>query len=127
MSPLLERPFFLISFATLIAHEMDAVREREWRVLFPFNRIRNDGAAHVAFTGAHVPVIAALLLSLARPSSTAERVATCLSTFSVGHALIHAVFRWNDWVGFKSFFSKTLIFGSAAAGILDLFLLQRPW
>jgi hypothetical protein len=120
MPPLLDRPFFLVSFSTLLVHEMDAVRELEWRVLFPFNLIKNDEAAHIAFTGAHVPVIAALLLALTLPSSTADRVATGLSLFSVGHAAAHAMFRWKDWGGFRSLFSKTLIFGAAAAGVVDL-------
>ena len=123
MSPLLERPFFLVSFSTLLVHEMDAVRELEWRILFPFNLIKNDEAAHIAFTGAHVPVIAALLQALTPASPTAHFVATGLSCFCVGHAAVHAVFRWKHWGGFKSLFSKSLVYGTAAAGIVDLLLL----
>ena len=127
MPPLLDRPFFLVSFSTLLVHEMDAVREREWRVLFPFNLINNEESAHIVFTGAHVPVTAALLLALTLPSSTADRMATGLSLFSIGHAAAHGLFRWKDWGGFKSLFSKTLIFGSAVAGFADLLLMNGSW
>jgi hypothetical protein len=120
MSPLLDRPLFLLSFSTLLVHEMDAVHELEWRILFPFSLIKNDETAHVAFTGAHVPAIAALLFALTRPSPAADRVATGLSLFSVGHAVAHAVFRWKKWGGFRSSFSKTLIYGAAVAGLADL-------
>jgi hypothetical protein len=127
MPPLLDRPFFLVSFSTLLVHEMDAVREREWRVLFPFNLINDEESAHIVFTGAHVPVTAALLLALTLPSSTADRVATGLSLFSIGHAAAHGLFRWKDWGGFKSLFSKTLIFGSAVSGFADLLWMNGSW
>ncbi len=125
MSPLHDRPFFLVSFSTLLVHEMDAVRELEWRILFPFNLIKNDEVAHIVFTGAHVPVIAALLFAVTIPLSPADKIATGLSLFSVGHAVVHSLFRWKGWGGFRSPFSMSLIYGAAVAGVVDLGLLAK--
>ena len=129
MPPLQDRPVSLICFSTLLVHEMDAVRELEWRILFPFNQIKNDEIAHAVFTGTHVPVIAALLYALTRPSDTADKLATALSLFSVGHAVVHFIFRWKGWGGFSSLFSKSLIYGTAVAGVVDLGILvhKRSW
>ena len=119
-SPLLSRPAFLLCLSALLVHEMDAVREREWTGLFPFSLIKDDEAAHRVFTGVHVPLYAGLLWLFARRDGRAHAAASVLSAFAVGHAGAHAYFRYREWLGFRSGFSKALIWGAALCGAVDL-------
>lgn len=124
-SPLLSRPGFLASLACMLVHEMDAVREREWTGLFPFLLIKDDELAHWVFTGVHVPLYAYLLVVFARNNPTAHKAASLFGMFAVGHSIVHGIYRYNNWLGFKTTFSKSLIWGSAVFAAADLFTLQE--
>ena len=124
-SPLLSRPLFLGSLSLLLTHEMDAVRQSEWRILFPFSLISDDSTAFQIFTAAHIPLYIGLLHVLASKHSSAHTTATALSIFAIGHAGVHAFFRYKQWGDFSSTFSKMLIHGAALLSVADLALLAR--
>lgn len=134
------RPFFLAQLALLLVHEMDAVREREWRMLWPFSLIRDDQVAYRLFTGAHIPLYGTILWAISSSSvrgrsRIAGSVASALSAFSIVHGLMHAAYAngWWPWSrirddqrgAFATSFSKTLIFAGSLFGALDLLALER--
>lgn len=121
------RPFFLASLALLLTHEMDAVREREWRMLWPFSLLRiDDDVACRVFVGAHAPVYGALFGALCSSSTrgrsrTAGAVATALSAFAVVHGVAHFAYASV----FRSAWSRALVYGASLAGAADLLSLRR--
>jgi hypothetical protein len=52
-----DHPFFLLGFCFLLAHEMDAVRLREWKML-PVLSGMGEEAGYRAFVLLHVPLYA---------------------------------------------------------------------
>jgi len=51
---------FQLGFSTLLAHELDAMTQAEWRLLFVLRRLP-DLLAHNLFVTLHVPAVAILL------------------------------------------------------------------
>lgn len=112
---------FIVNFTLLLIHEMDAVKNREWRMFIILKSMPEEKACRV-FTIAHIPLYAAALLLLISPSQ--QILFYVLDVFLIGHAVIHFCFRHHENNAFTSVFSKTIIYlmgGFAAvhlAGIL---------
>ena len=82
---------FQLCFSTLLAHELDAVTQAEWRLLFVLRRFP-DLLARNLFVSLHVPIVAILLWLTQHPSTVVQRWArTSLASFAVIHAGLH----WN--------------------------------
>jgi len=110
---------FLLGFAFLLTHEMDAIRCQEWRI-FPVTSTMADEAGYRAFTAVHVPLYAILLWGLVGDANRGLIVA--LDLFFVVHLVLHVFLRHLPTYGFKTAFSWTLFVGAGLCGALDLLL-----
>jgi hypothetical protein len=111
--------FFLLGFCFLLAHEMDAIRCKEWRMLPVTSRVGEE-AGYVAFTSLHVPLYALLLWGLFGEDGVNRGLILGLDVFFVVHAFLHVLLRNlpNNHLG--SVFSWALILGAGMFGALDL-------
>jgi hypothetical protein len=116
--------FFLVGFCLLLAHEMDAIRQSEWR-LFPILKDLRDEWGYRVFTALHVPLYVLLLAPLigAGASGPNQALIVALNWFFLIHLGLHIGLRRLPHYTFRSRFSWALISGAGAAGALDLFLL----
>jgi hypothetical protein len=112
--------FFCLALSLLLAHEMDAVRRREWRLLPLLARVPDGEAAHALFTALHVPIYALLLWGLLTGGATSARVVAGLDIFCVVHLGLHLLFLRHPLYEFRSPLSWALIAGAAIAGAIDL-------
>lgn len=115
--------FFLLGFAFLLTHEMDAVRCQEWRI-FPITSAMADETGYRAFTAAHVPLYAALLWGLVGGDDS-HGLVLALDAFFVVHACLHVLLRHHPAYGFRSAFSWALFLGAGLCGGIDLLVALR--
>lgn len=117
-----DRFFFLLGFAFLLTHEMDAIRANEWR-LFPIVSRLSDDVGFRVFTAAHVPLYALLLWGLTDGGAEHSALIALLDGFFVVHLILHVVLRHRPANHFTSSFSWTLFVGAGLCGGIDLFLM----
>jgi len=111
---------FLLGFALLASHEIDAALASEWRLLFILRGLDEEVAASV-FTLAHVPLFTALLWLMFHPSAPIQAGSRRLfMAFLVVHAGLHWRLSGHPQYGFIGWESNLLIFGAAAVGLLFL-------
>jgi len=109
----------------LIAHEMDAIRAKEWK-MFLILKDMADETAYRAFTLAHLPLYAAVILLLTLNNSWAHAILFfVIDTFVIAHAALHFGFRKHPNNGFTSIFSMLLIYGPGILALAHLFLASR--
>lgn len=114
---------FCLAFATLVAHELDAVHKHEWRLLFVL-RAMPDASACRAFILNHVPLLAVLLWLAAHPAQ-GTRIWTmlCLDVFMLVHAGLHWRLSNHPKYEFDTAHSNLIIYGAAALAVAHLLLL----
>ena len=114
--PILALTLYLLLLAFLLAHEMDAVACREWRLLYVL-RALPDPQARAAFIALHVPLIAGLgwTLSTTHPAAVGARLV--IAAFAVVHAGLHYRLRHDPLYEFHAPLSIVLIVGAAACGV----------
>jgi hypothetical protein len=101
---------FALTVAFLTVHELDAVRNHEWRFIFaPFPV--DDETAYRLFTALHVPLFGVVLTLYPVPAFQVG-----LDVFAVAHAGAHLVLRNHPLVGF----SGVWIYGASVLGGLHL-------
>ena len=83
---------FLVGFCFLLAHEMNAIRCREWRILPVLNRMGEE-AGYLAFTALHVPPYALLLWGLLGDGEANRGLIVGLNIFFVVHMFLHIFLR----------------------------------
>jgi hypothetical protein len=111
---------FLLAFSALNAHELDAMSQHEWRLLFVLRDLP-EALAEQAFVFLHVPLVAILLWLVFHQSTVVSawsRRAIC--AFGVVHLGLHWHLQDHPAYTFHSFLSQLLIVGYAAAGFLYL-------
>ena len=117
---------FYLVFAGFIAHELDAVHKREWRLLFVLRRMPEESARR-AFVLLHVPLFAVLLWLAAHPDAAVRSwTMASLDVFMIVHAGLHWRLSGHPEYAFDTPHSRLLIFGTAAlagAHLLALVLL----
>lgn len=123
---MLTQPFFVLGFCFLLAHEIDAVRLKEWRIL-PFLSRLDDKAGYLAFVSLHVPLYAFLLWGLFGGESANRGLILILDVFFIVHVVLHLLFHrllFPDLPDdrLKSALSWALIWGAGACGAIDLLL-----
>jgi len=114
--------FFVLGFAFLLTHEMDAIRAKEWR-LFPVVSHLTDEAGYRVFTAAHVPLYALLFWGLVGVGAGPSTLILVLDGFFVVHLVLHVVRRHCPANHFASPFSWTLFVGAGMCGGIDLLLM----
>lgn len=114
-----DHAFFVVGFAFLLVHEMDAIRCHEWKILPVLSRM-GEHAAYIAFTALHVPIYALLLWGLTREANGGLIVG--LDVFLVVHLILHVLLRNHPENRFRSPLSWTLFTGAGVCGAIDLLL-----
>lgn len=118
---------FYLAFATLLAHELDAVQKREWQILFVL-RALPEPTARRAFALLHIPLVTLILWLVGHPSE-AVRLGSqvSLDLFMVMHAGLHWWLEPGAAAAFKTRFSRALIYSAALLAFLHLgVLVSRP-
>ena len=114
---------FYLAFATLVAHELDAVHKHEWRLLFVLRTMPDDSARR-AFILIHIPLFAILFWLLAHP---VERIQfwtmLSLDVFMMVHAGLHRRLFDRPKYEFHPTYSRFIIYGTAVLAAAHLFLL----
>ena len=118
---------FNLGFATIITHELDAMTQSEWRLLFILRNLPEQTASN-DFVILHVPLIA-LLLWLTNNES--EIIKNCsriaLSVFLVIHSGLHKLLENSPNYTFNSNLSLGLIYSAGLFGFVYLILVFVSW
>ncbi len=106
---------FSILLSLLFIHEMDAIRNAEWKMFAVLKDMDNDKACQV-FTLLHLPLYAALLfVMLSRYQTIAFYV---VDLFLIVHTILHFLFEKHNENGLKNFLSRSIIYSMGVfAGI----------
>lgn len=111
---------FCLCFSVFAAHELDAVAQAEWRLLYVLRDMPEDIAATV-FIGLHVPLFAALLWVCFHPRKKVRLGSRwILAAFLIVHAGLHFRLAESPLSSFDSPLSLGLIHGGALLGLLYL-------
>lgn len=109
---------FFAAVSSILAHEMDAIDKREWRLLFVLRRLPDDGALRW-FIGLHLPLFLALLVLIAAAESTTVRwTEAVVDVFLIFHAGLHERLSFRGEPVFRNPFSRFLIWSAAGFGVL---------
>lgn len=106
----------MAAFAFLLLHELDAIRQGEWRFFFSWAGLADD-AAYRLFTVLHLPLLIWMLWALPAPGFQLG-----LDSFLLLHALAHFALRRHPLLTFNGWFSWLWIYGGAALGLIHLLL-----
>ncbi len=118
---------FYLGFATLLTHELDAIAQSEWKLLFILRSLPEETAS-LAFVVIHIPLIAALLWLTNNEFKVIKnwsRIA--LAAFLVIHSGLHKFLENNPNYTFNSSLSLGLIYGGGLLGLLYLIWLFVSW
>ena len=118
---------FYLGFATLITHELDAMTQSEWRLLFILRNLPEQ-VASVAFVILHIPLIT-ILLWLINNESLRVRYWSRISvaTFLIIHSGLHKLLEQNPDYTFNSLLSLSLIYGGGFLGSMYLISMFISW
>lgn len=106
--------FSVVSF--LFVHELDAIRQHEWRFFFAPLSVR-DETAYLIFTALHAPLFVVVLVYIGSPAFQLG-----FDAFAIVHGLLHLGLRNHPLIEFDSLFSSVWIFGGALLAGLHLVL-----
>lgn len=118
---------FNLAFATILTHELDAMTQSEWRLLFILRNLP-DQTASDAFVILHVPLIAVLLWLTNNESEIVKnwsRIPLC--GFLVIHSGLHKSLENSPNYTFDSTLSLGLIYGAGLLGFVYLILVFVSW
>ena len=118
---------FYLYFATLITHELDAIAQSEWRLLFILRNLPEQ-IAPSAFVIIHIPLITVLLWLTNNESQSIKnwsRIA--LATFLVIHSGLHKLLENSPNYTFNSPLSIGLIYGAGLLGLFYLIWVFMSW
>ena len=118
---------FNLGFATIITHELDAMTQSEWRLLFILRNLPEQTASD-AFIILHIPLIAVLLwLTNNEYEITKNWSQIALSGFLVIHSGLHKSLENSPNYTFDSTLSLGLIYGAGLLGFVYLILVFVSW
>ena len=117
---------FHLCFSTLLAHELDAMTQSEWRLLFVLRRFPELLARNL-FVLLHAPIVAILLWLTQHPSKVVQRAArTGVASFTLVHAGLHWNLRNHPLSTFTSPLSLSLIYGAGLLGFIYIAFTDLP-
>lgn len=109
---------FYLGFGFIATHELDAVTQQEWRLLYILRSLPEPLAAQ-AFVAVHVPLFAALIWLTQHPKLSLRSVARmALMVFLVVHVFLHWRLSGHALYSFHSPLSIVLIWGGGLMGLL---------
>jgi hypothetical protein len=114
--------FYYLGVAALFTHELDAVVNMEWRLLYHL-RTLPDVTAEAAFIGMHLPMFFAFFYFGHHPKAIIrERFRLIIAIFLVVHSALH--FRLSDdpLYQFEGVISNAYIYGATLFGLLFIIL-----
>ncbi len=113
----------MLSF--LFTHELDAMTQSEWRLLYVLRNLGDDNGRWW-FVVIHIPLFYVLI---ALTNHTQERVQNysrvALAAFCIVHALLHLNLRNDPLSTFNSVLSWGVILGAALFGLIYLVLVTK--
>ena len=115
-----DRLFFFLALSFMLAHEMDAIRCREWRII-PGLSYLPDAKGFRLFILAHVPLYYVMLWAVIAGPDRAE-VMVGLDIFFIVHLALHLLYTRSSANKFRGWISWSLIVGAALFGAVDLLL-----
>lgn len=108
---------FILCFSFFVGHELDAITQAEWQLLYGF-RDMASAVAEPLFVGLHVPLFALLIaLAWSDRAPIRERSRLLLAGFTVIHAGLHHALRHHLLYSFDSVLSQALIIGCGLLGL----------
>jgi hypothetical protein len=111
---------FFVGLSLLFTHELDAVRQREWRIFPGLSQLDDEAGAGV-FIALHVPLFLALLWALFG-TGLHQGIINGFSLFCVIHVGLHLLALRHPHNTFTSTLSWMLIGGAGLCGALTLLL-----
>ena len=118
---------FNLGFATILTHELDAMMQSEWRILFILRSLPEETAS-TAFVILHVPLITVLLWLTNNEAEVIKnwsRIA--LAAFLIIHSGLHRLLENSQNYTFNSTLSLGLIYGGGFLGFVYLILIFMSW
>ena len=123
----MKNTIFNLGFATIITHELDAMTQSEWRILFILRNLPEQTASD-AFVILHAPLIAVLLWLTNNKYEiikNCSRIALC--GFLVIHSELHKLLENSPNYTFNSNLSLGLIDSAGLFGFVYLILVFVSW
>ena len=115
--------FFYLSLALLLTHELDAIKQHEWRV-FPGLTNLKDNLSYHLFIILHIPVFILILWCMCHPSEQVRFwFQISVDSFLIIHLGLHHLFKSHDKYEFTQQFSKIIINIAALTGLIHMILL----
>ncbi len=111
--------FFFASLALILTHELDAVKQREWRIL-PLTFWLPERWGYLVFTALHIPLLTLLFLELYSKDDLNRGLIKGLDIFFIVHVVLHLLLLAHPKNEFGSAFSWILIGGASLSGLIDL-------
>ncbi len=118
---MIDHMFFFVGLSLILTHELDAIKQQEWRI-FPLTAWFNDTIGYLVFTTLHIPLFLWLLWGLSRAGGLSRPFIQGWDIFFLVHVVLHVLFLRHPKNQFTSAFSWILILGAGVAGALDLLL-----
>ncbi len=111
---------FAIILALLFLHEMDAIRNAEWK-MFIVIKDMSDTKAYKVFTLFHLPFYVILLMLIL---SVKYQILAyyAVDLFLIVHAILHLVFERHTKNGLKNFFSRSIIYSMGILAIIHIII-----
>ena len=123
----MKNTIFNLGFATIITHELDAMTQSEWRILFILRNLPEKTASD-AFVILHVPLIAVLLwLTNNKYEIIKNWSRIAISALLVIHAELHKLLENSPNYTFNSNLSLGLIDSAGLFGFVYLILVFVSW
>jgi hypothetical protein len=114
-----------LMLALLFTHELDAMTQSEWRLLYVLRSL-SDEQGRWWFVAIHVPLFWGLIALVHHQRAKVQSTSRMgLAMFCIVHALLHLRLRDDPLSSFSGVLSWGLIVGAAMAGAMYLVMAWR--
>ncbi len=113
---------YYLGLAALFTHELDAVLNMEWRLLFHLRSLP-EPVASSTFIALHLPLFFAFFyFGHHRNTKFREIFRLVVASFLIVHSALHFRLSDHDLYQFSGFLSNFYIYGSAVCGLIFILL-----
>ena len=114
---------FVLNLSLLLLHEMDAIRAKEWKMLVFLKSMREE-TAYTVFSVVHLPLYFVIIFTISHTVVSGYTFMYLLTdVLLITHTLIHFFFRRHTANGFKSAYSKILIYSMGVLAIIHFIMI----